>query len=203
LDNSLLVIKLQLHIAPVFLLITIFSCKLMAGVNKVILLGNLGSDPEIRHLDGGSMVARFNIATSESYTNRNGERVDQTEWHRIELWDNLAKVAEQYLKKGNQVYVEGKIKTETWKDKDGAEKSGVRIRATSMTLVGGRPGGGDGTPSEGGMSEAPVSAPRQQAAPVASSPAPARAAAQPAPQARRQPEPTPFDGGNDNDDLPF
>jgi len=70
----------------------------MAGVNKVILIGNLGSDPEVRHLDGGSVVARFNIATSESYTNRNGERVDQTEWHRIELWDNLAKVAEQYLR---------------------------------------------------------------------------------------------------------
>ncbi len=170
----------------------------MAGVNKVILLGNLGSDPEIRHLDGGSMVARFNIATSESYTNRNGERVDQTEWHRIELWDNLAKVAEQYLKKGNQVYVEGKIKTETWKDKDGVEKSGVRIRATSMTLVGGRPGG-DNNQSDG-MSEAP--APRQQAAPTTDMPA-SRPSPQPAVQARRQPEPTPFDGGNDNDDLPF
>ncbi len=166
----------------------------MAGVNKVILLGNLGNDPEIRHLDGGSMVARFNIATSESYTNRNGERVDQTEWHRIELWDNLAKVAEQYLKKGNQVYVEGKIKTETWKDKDGVEKSGIRIRATTMTLVGGRPNN-DGNNSSENMAEAP----RQQAAPAPPNSTPA----QPSQPARRQPEPTPFDGGNDNDDLPF
>jgi single-strand DNA-binding protein len=202
LDNRLLVTKLHLQIAPVYLLITISPFNHMAGVNKVILLGNLGSDPEVRHLDGGSMVARFNIATSESYTNRNGERVDQTEWHRIELWDNLAKVAEQYLKKGSQVYVEGKIKTETWKDKDGAEKSGIRIRATSMSLVGGRPGGGDGGQQPDSMNEAP--APRQQAAPMAEASAPARSApaAQPA-QQRRQPEPTPFDGGNDNDDLPF
>ena len=84
----------------------------MNGVNKVILIGNLGSDPEVRHLSNGSVVANFNIATSESYTNKNGERVTQTEWHRIEIWEGLAKVAEQYLKKGQSVYIEGKIKTE-------------------------------------------------------------------------------------------
>ncbi|MFN8353606.1 MAG: single-stranded DNA-binding protein [Spirosomataceae bacterium] len=110
----------------------------MAGVNKVILLGNLGSDPEVRYLDGGSVVARFNIATSESYKNRNGELVEQTEWHRIELWDNLAKIAEQYLKKGNSVYVEGKIRTEEYTDKDGVQRKGIRIRGTALTLVGGR-----------------------------------------------------------------
>lgn len=112
----------------------------MAGVNKVILLGNLGSDPEVRHLENGSAVARFNIATSENYTNRNGERVEQTEWHRIELWDNLAKIAEQYLKKGNTVYIEGKLRTETWTDKEGKQREGKTVRANTMQLVGGRSG---------------------------------------------------------------
>ena len=108
----------------------------MAGVNKVILLGNLGSDPEVRHLENGSVVARFNIATSEAYTNRSGERVEQTEWHRIELWDNLAKIAEQYLKKGNMAYIEGKLKTETWTNKEGQPQTGLRVRGTALTLVG-------------------------------------------------------------------
>ncbi len=110
----------------------------MSGVNKVILIGNLGSDPEVRHLSTGSVVANFNIATSESYTNRNGERVTQTEWHRIELWDGLAKVAEQYLKKGNSVYIEGKIRTETWQDNDGNTRTTTRIRAQNMTMLGGK-----------------------------------------------------------------
>ena len=109
----------------------------MAGVNKVILIGNLGSDPEVRYLEGGRVVANFNIATSESYTNKNGERVEQTEWHRIEIWDGLAKIAEQYLKKGNQVYIEGKLRTDTWLDKESnQQRSRVSIRTTSMTLLG-------------------------------------------------------------------
>jgi len=162
----------------------------MAGVNKVILLGNLGSDPEVRYLDNGSVVAKFNIATSEAYNNKGGERVEQTEWHKIELWDNLAKTAEQYLKKGNTVYIEGKIKTEQWTDKDGQQKSGIRIRATSMTLVGGRRDTieGDSQPSGGPA----------QSAPAASRPA--AVAAKPA-----SPVPT-FDNapaGSGEDDLPF
>lgn len=125
----------------------------MAGsVNKVILIGNLGSDPEVRYLESGSAVAKFNIATTESYTNKNGERVDNTEWHRIELWEGLAKVAEKYLKKGNQVYIEGRIRTDTWTDKEGQQRTGVTIRANSMTLLGGPSGGGPsgGGPSNGG-----------------------------------------------------
>ena len=110
----------------------------MAGVNKVILIGNLGSDPEVRHLSSGSVVANFNIATSESYTNKNGERVTQTEWHRIELWDGLAKVAEQYLKKGQTVYIEGKLRTENWQDSDGNNRTTTRIRGLNMTMLGGR-----------------------------------------------------------------
>ena len=110
----------------------------MAGVNKVILIGNLGADPEIHHLPSGSSVANFNIATSDSYTNKNGEKVTQTEWHRIELWDGLAKIAEQYLKKGNSVYIEGRLRTETYTDKEGINRSTVKIRGTALNLIGGR-----------------------------------------------------------------
>ena len=112
----------------------------MAGVNKVILLGNLGADPEVRALPSGVKVANINIATSESYTGKDGQRVDQTEWHRIELWDNLANIAEQYLKKGNQVYIEGKIRSEEWQDKNGAtapniDRSGAGSPNASPSLA--------------------------------------------------------------------
>lgn len=110
----------------------------MAGVNKAILLGNLGQDPEVKELENGTMIARFSLATSESYTNKSGEKVNNTEWHRIELWDGLARVASQYLKKGNTVYIEGKIKTETWTDKEGVKRESKSIRATAMQLVGGK-----------------------------------------------------------------
>jgi single-strand DNA-binding protein len=160
----------------------------MAGVNKVILLGNLGSDPEVRHLENGSAVARFNIATSENYTNRNGERVEQTEWHRIELWDNLAKIAEQYLKKGNTVYIEGKLRTETWTDKEGKQREGKTVRANTMQLVGGRSGGG-GT-DEG---QSASMRPQAQTAPAAR------------PAAPKPAEPIAADLGSNggDDDLPF
>ncbi|WKN44547.1 single-stranded DNA-binding protein [Tunicatimonas pelagia] len=110
----------------------------MAGVNKVILVGNLGADPEVRHLESGSKVANISIATSESYTNRNGERVEQTEWHRVELWDRLADLCEKYLAKGRTVYIEGKIRTNEYQDKEGITRYDKRIRATNMTFVGGR-----------------------------------------------------------------
>ena len=110
----------------------------MGGVNKVILVGNLGSDPEIRHLPSGSVVANFNLATSESYVTKEGDRVEQTEWHRIELWDGLAKIAEQYLSKGKQVYIEGKLRTESWQDNDGNKRFTTKIRAINLTLLGGR-----------------------------------------------------------------
>jgi single-strand DNA-binding protein len=110
----------------------------MAGVNKVILLGNLGSDPEVRSLPSGSKVATFNIATSEAYNNKEGQRVEQTEWHRIELWNKLAEIAEQYLKKGNTVFIEGRIRSEEYVDKDGITRKVTKIQGSSMTLVGGR-----------------------------------------------------------------
>ena len=110
----------------------------MAGVNKVILLGNLGKDPEIRHLDNGIAVANFSLATTESYTNKQGERVNQTEWHNIVLWRGLADVAEKYLKKGNSIYVEGKINTRKWEDKEGVTRYSTDIIADKMTMLGSR-----------------------------------------------------------------
>lgn len=109
----------------------------MAGVNKVILVGNLGADPEIRHLESGSKVANISVATSETYV-KNGERNEQTEWHRVELWDKLADLCEKYLSKGRTVYIEGKIRTSTYQDKEGVTRYDKRIRATNLTFIGGR-----------------------------------------------------------------
>lgn len=111
----------------------------MAGVNKVILVGNLGKDPEVRHLDNGIAVANFSLATTESYTNKQGERVNQTEWHNIVLWRGLADVAEKYLKKGNSIYVEGKISTRKWEDKEGNTRYSTDIIADKMTMLGSKP----------------------------------------------------------------
>ena len=107
------------------------------SVNKVILIGNLGSDPEVRYMDGNRVVANFSLATNETYTDRDGNRVTQTEWHRVEMWDGLAKIAEKYLRKGKLIYLEGKIKTDKWTDKDGHDKYITRIRANTMQMLGG------------------------------------------------------------------
>ncbi len=110
----------------------------MAGVNKVILVGNLGKDPEVRHLENGAAVANFFIATTESYKDRTtGERKDQTEWHNIVLWRGLAEVAEKYLKKGSQIYVEGKLRTRSW-EKDGITRYTTEVVGDNMTMLGGR-----------------------------------------------------------------
>ena len=108
----------------------------MAGVNKVILVGNLGKDPEVRYLDNGVAVANFSLATTENYKNKAGERVSQTEWHNIVVWRGLAEVAEKYLKKGSSVYIEGKIKTRKWEDKDGNTRYNTEILADNMTMLG-------------------------------------------------------------------
>lgn len=111
----------------------------MAGVNKVILVGNLGRDPEIRTLESGVKVARFSLATTESYNDRNtGQRVDQTEWHNVVLWRGLAEIAEKYLRKGNQVYVEGKLQTRSYQDKDGITKYSTEVVGQNMNMLGGR-----------------------------------------------------------------
>ena len=115
----------------------------MAGVNKVILIGNLGKDPEVRYLDSGVAVANFSLATTESYKYKEGERVSQTEWHDVVLWRGLAEIAEKYLKKGSSVYIEGKIRTRKWEDKEGNTRYKTEIMADNMTMLGGRPSTND------------------------------------------------------------
>ena len=108
----------------------------MAGVNKVILIGNLGKDPEVRHLEGGTAVANFTLATSEAYKDKSGQRVEQTEWHNIVVWRALAELAEKYLKKGSTIYLEGKIRTRSWEDKDKVKRYTTEIVADTFTMLG-------------------------------------------------------------------
>ena len=180
----------------------------MASLNKMTIIGNLGADPEVRYLDGGAIVAQFNVATTEKYTNRNGEKVEQTEWFRVELWNDQAKVAEKYLKKGNPVYIEGRLRTEVWTDKEGKERTSLRVRANTMQLL-----GSPNDRQEETYYEAPrqqQSAPQAAPAPQPRQQAPAPQQAAPAPQAaprqqaqRREPEPVPFESNSGDDDLPF
>lgn len=129
----------------------------MAGVNKVILVGNLGADPEVKYLEGDNVVANFSLATTESYKDRNGNRVDQTEWHDLEVWGAQAKVVEQYLKKGSQLFVEGKIRTEKWTDENNQPRRRTRIRVLNFTMLGGKPDGMSGNQSS---NAAPASSPK-------------------------------------------
>ena len=111
----------------------------MSGVNKAILLGNLGKDPEVRRLDDGRGVANFSLATSETYKNKAGEKVTNTEWHNVVLWSPLADIAESYLKKGSQVYIEGKISNRSYEDKDGVKKYISEVVGREITLLGRAP----------------------------------------------------------------
>jgi single-strand DNA-binding protein len=106
-------------------------------INKVILIGRLGADPEIRYTPSGAEVANFRIATSEMWTNKNGEKEERTEWHRIVAWRGLAKICGEYLSKGRLVYIEGKIRTRAWEDKDGNKRTTTEIEATEMKMLGG------------------------------------------------------------------
>jgi single-strand DNA-binding protein len=110
----------------------------MAGVNKVILVGYLGRDPELRHLEGGLMVARFSLATTEVHKDKNGNRIEHTEWHNIVLWRILAENAEKLLKKGSQIYLEGKLQTRDWQDKDGNKRQTTEIVGETFQLLGKR-----------------------------------------------------------------
>ena len=102
----------------------------------MILIGNLGKDPEVRHLENGTSVANFSLATTETYKDKSGQRQSQTEWHNIVLWRGLAEIAEKYLKKGNPVYIEGKIRSRSWNDKDGITRYTTEIVADNMTMLG-------------------------------------------------------------------
>tara|TARA_B100000530_G_scaffold151234_1_gene94964 strand:+ start:289 stop:672 length:384 start_codon:yes stop_codon:yes gene_type:complete len=108
----------------------------VSGVNKVILIGNLGKDPEVKYLDNGVAVANLSLATSENYKNKDGEKVTQTEWHDIVLWRGLAEVAEKYLKKGSSVYIEGKLRTNKWVDKDENTRYKTEVLADKLTMLG-------------------------------------------------------------------
>ncbi|WP_038028281.1 single-stranded DNA-binding protein [Thermonema rossianum] len=154
------------------------------GLNKVMLIGNLGADPEVRTLESGSVVATFNLATTETYMDKQGNRQSITEWHRIEMWDSLAKIAEQYLRKGSQVYIEGKIRTDNWEDKDGNKRSMVKIRAQSMILLGGRPDEQSTTSSYGSSNVASHTPPAEKSTSSVD-------------------DVPPFLADDDDDDLPF
>ena len=165
----------------------------MASVNKVIIVGNLGRDPEIRYIPSGDAIANIAVATSFKSKDKNtGEQKELTEWHRISFFGRLAEIVGQYLKKGSSVYVEGRLQTRKYTDKDGVEKYATDIVAEQMQMLGGRQGG-DGM-DDGGYEAQPQrqQAPRQQAP----------RQAPPAPAARPQPKPAPNFSDMD-DDIPF
>jgi single-strand DNA-binding protein len=169
----------------------------MASVNKVILLGNCGRDPEIRYLPSGQAVANVSIATSSRRKDKNtGETVEDTQWHRVTFYDRLAEIAGEYVKKGRPIYVEGRLKYGTYVDKTtGVEKNTVDIIATELQLLGGREGMGSPSDGEDGGS---APAPRRMAPP------PPPRAPQPAPAARQALAPRPASGFDDmDDDIPF
>jgi len=147
------------------------------GVNKVILVGNLGKDPEVRYMPNGNAIANITLATTESWKDKqSGEQQEKTEWHRIVMFRRLGEIAGEYLKKGSQVYIEGKLQTRKWQDNSGNDRYTTEIVASDMQMLGGRGGGSAGFSSD--------SAPAQSA-PAQSAPAPAAA------------------GGDFDDDIPF
>jgi single-strand DNA-binding protein len=115
----------------------------MSSLNKIMLIGNLGKDPEIRYTPDGSAVATFSLATSESWTDKNGSRQEHTEWHTIVAWSRLADLAKRFLSKGRQVYIEGRIRSREWNDRDGNKRRTTEVIATQMVLLGSRPQGAD------------------------------------------------------------
>ncbi|RFO96296.1 single-stranded DNA-binding protein [Rhodoferax lacus] len=166
----------------------------MASVNKVILVGNCGRDPEIRYLPSGQAVANVSVATSSRRKDKNtGETIEDTQWHRVTFYDRLAEIAGEYVRKGRPIYVEGRLKYGKYTDQAGVEKSTVDIVATELQLLGGREGMGG--PNDGDEGSAP---------PPARRPAPAPRSAAPAPAARQAPAPRPASGFDDmDDDIPF
>ena len=116
----------------------------MASVNKVILVGNLGADPEVRYMPSGDAITNARIATTDSWKDKNGEKQEKTEWHRVSFFGKLAEIAGEYLKKGSQIYVEGRLQTRKWQDKDGQDKYSTEIVADRMQMLGSRQGMGGG-----------------------------------------------------------
>ncbi len=166
----------------------------MASVNKVIIVGNLGRDPEIRYMPSGDAIANIAVATSyKSKDRQTGEQKELTEWHRISFFGRLAEIVGQYLKKGSSVYVEGRLQTRKYTDKDGIERYATDIIAENMQMLGGRQGMGGDAGMGGGMDDGGGYEPQQRPAPRQAPPAPA---------ARPQPKPAPNFSDMD-DDIPF
>lgn len=163
----------------------------MASVNKVILVGNLGRDPEMRYMPSGDALASFSIATTDNWKDKNGQKQERTEWHRISMFGKLAEIAGEYLKKGSSVYIEGRLQTRKWQDKEGNERQTTEVVADRMQMLGGR--GGANTYE---VMDDEAASSRQSAAP------PASAASSSAPrQAPAKPAASGFD--DFEDDIPF
>ncbi|OYT98572.1 MAG: single-stranded DNA-binding protein [Burkholderiales bacterium PBB1] len=169
----------------------------MASINKVILIGNLGRDPEVRYTPNGNAICNISVATTRNWKDKtSGDKVEETEWHRVVFYDRLAEIAGEYLKKGRPVYVEGRLKTRKWQDKDGKDVYTTEVIADQMQLLGGREGmGGD---SDGGYDQGGGGRGESRAAPAARSAPPA---SRPAPT---KPAPKSSTGFDDmDDDIPF
>ena len=133
------------------------------GINKVIIVGNLGGDPETRYMPSGSAVTNLTVATNESWKDKaTGEQKDRTEWHKVAMFNRLAEIAAEYLRKGSQVYIEGKLRTRKWQDKSGQDRWTTEIIADEMQMLGGRGGAGSGSaPMSSGQDSGPPSSPPQ------------------------------------------
>jgi single-strand DNA-binding protein len=143
----------------------------MASVNKVILVGNLGRDPEMRYMPSGDAIASFSVATTDNWKDKNGQKQERTEWHRISMFGKLAEIAGEYLKKGSSVYIEGRLQTRKWQDKEGNERQTTEVVADRMQMLGGR---SSGNAYEAMEDEDQSAAPPRQSAPAPSQkPAPA------------------------------
>lgn len=171
------------------------------GINKVIIVGNLGGDPEVRYMPSGGAVTNITVATSETWKDKQtGQNQERTEWHRIVFFNKLAEIAGEYLRKGSQVYVEGSLRTRKWQDQSGQDRYTTEIVASEMQMMGGRGGNAD----QGGYAQQDPGygmqqAPQQRAPQQAQRPAPQQA---PAPQQQAQPQQAPnFD--DFDDDIPF
>jgi single-strand DNA-binding protein len=142
------------------------------GINKVILIGNLGADPEVKYTGSGNAVTNLRIATSESWKDRNtGEQVERTEWHNVVLYGRTAEVAGEYLRKGSQVYLEGRLQTRKWQDKEGQDRYTTEVVANEMQMLGGRGGSGAGGDFDAASSSAPRPARPARSAQAAAAPA--------------------------------
>ena len=160
------------------------------GINKVILVGNLGNDPEVRYANNGAAIANISVATSESWKDKNtGEQVDKTEWHRVVMFNRLGEIAGEYLRKGSKVYIEGKLQTRKWQDQSGQDKYTTEIVANEMQMLDSR---GDNAGQGGGYQQ------RQQSAPSAA-PSPAQQGG----GGQQQSAPQPAPANDFDDDIPF